>query len=166
MNIEWGHFISIYWILIKFCIAYKGFIQVECKHTMAKGSTANIFNENLTSADSSFRTLDLEIFRSISLTRNSHATITDDVRCGFYIFKNCRYIQLNAYFWWSVQLLLSANARYWLYWSAPLGVLQKRRDPKQKHPTILCTTQCYYIIDVRYNTRPHDDCLFTLNGRP
>lgn len=101
MNIEWGHFISIYWILIKFCIAYKGFIQVECKHTMAKGSTANIFNENLTSADSSFRTLDLEIFRSISLTRNSHATITDDVRRGFYIFKNCRYIQLNAYFWWS-----------------------------------------------------------------
>lgn len=133
---------------------------------MAKGSTANIFNENLTSADSSFRTLDLEIFTSISLTRYSHATITDDVRRGFYIFKNCRYIQLNAYFWWSVQLLLSANARYRLYWFAPLGVLQKRRDPKQKHPTILCTTQCYYIIDVRYNTRPHDDCLFTLNGRP
>lgn len=131
MNIEWGHFISIYWILIKFCIAYKGFIQVECKHTMAKGSTANIFNENLTSADSSFRTLDLEIFRSISLTRNSHATITDDVRCGFYIFKNCRYIQLNAYFWWSVQLLISANARYWLNWSSPLGVLQKQHDKKK-----------------------------------
>lgn len=150
MNIEWGHFI--YWILIKFCIAYKGFTLVECKHTMAKGSTANIFNENLTSADSSFRTLDLEIFRSISPTRNSHATITDDVRRGFYIFKNCRYIQLNAYFWWSVQLLLSANARYWLNWSSPLGVLQKRQDQKKKasnalmHNTMLlykwCTLFC------------------------
>lgn len=144
MNIEWEHFISIYWILIKFCIAYKGFIQVECKHTMAKGSTANIFNENLTSADSSFRTLDLEIFRSISLTRNSHATITDDVRCGFYIFKNCRYIQLNAYFWWSVQLLISANARYWLNWSSPLGVLQKQHDQKKASNALMHNTMLLY----------------------
>lgn len=59
---------------------------------MVKGSMVNIFNENLISVDSSFWIFDFEIFRFISLMCNSYVIIIDDVRCGFYIFKNCRYI--------------------------------------------------------------------------
>lgn len=54
---------------------------------MPKKSTVNVFNENLTNADSGFRTLYPKIITSCSTKRYRYATLADDVSDGIYMYK-------------------------------------------------------------------------------